>query len=193
MRVHTQINEPENLALDSVWLPCLQTCTVDHPPAVKQTVLLTHVEAINHYQHSLNDLLEEKIHCVGARTYDHLKAKGFAHVQWYTSAEDIRVIQKNLAPLTWLRGDSINRNFGAIAGVTTIQTYSSQLHIPNCNRVVTMKPTELWVYSDRVLQHLQTLQYDWSHTVLKHTRSCTVNEAQWHHTEQFDPSIQYIN
>ena len=61
MQVYTQIVRPQELDEDDLWIPCLTTATVKHSPAEQQPLIITHIEAINHYEHSLDKLLEQKV------------------------------------------------------------------------------------------------------------------------------------
>ena len=60
MQVYTQITKPAELNGDDVWIPCMKTYTVDHDPAKPQGLIITHIESVNHYKHSLKKLLDQK-------------------------------------------------------------------------------------------------------------------------------------
>ncbi len=82
MIVYTQMTRPTELNEDDVWLPCMKTYTVDHDPAKPQGLIITHIESVNHYQHSLEPLLDQKVLAVGAKTYDRLAELGFQNIEW---------------------------------------------------------------------------------------------------------------
>ena len=57
MQVYTQITKPAELNGDDIWIPCMKTYTVDHDPATPQGLIITHIESVNHYKHSLKNSL----------------------------------------------------------------------------------------------------------------------------------------
>ena len=59
MRVFTQSNVNHTIPDGDIWLPCITTESVAHDPAVAQPLLITHIAAIQHYQHSLTELLNQ--------------------------------------------------------------------------------------------------------------------------------------
>ena len=69
MQVYTKIVRPQELDEDDLWIPCLKTATVEHSPADAQGLIITHIEAIKHYAHSLAELLDQKVYAVGSKTY----------------------------------------------------------------------------------------------------------------------------
>lgn len=188
MIVYTQITDPGSLEEGARWLPCLQSHHVEHEQAPEGPLLFTHLEALNNYQHSLEPHLTENVYTVGNRSWDRLNAKGFKHIHWYESAKDIPIVSKDLAPLTWLRGDSHARDFSNYSGVTTIQTYQTELHIPNCNELAELTPAHLYVYSAKVMTHLENIK-DWSDTILHYTPSCDPKHKKWKRTEEFNPAV----
>lgn len=188
MIVYTQITDPGKLEEGAIWLPCLQSHHVDHPSAPPGPLLFTHLEALHNYQHSLEGFKDQPVYTVGHRSWDRLHAKGFAKINWYHSAADIHIVGKDLAPLTWLCGDSHARDFSNYDGVTKIQTYQTELHIPNCNQLAELNPAHLYVYSKKVMHHLQNIRA-WPETILHHTPSCEPEEKLWKRTESFNPAV----
>ena len=49
--IYTQITKPDCLPFDALWLSCLKTETVKHLKAWKQPLIVTHIEAIRHYEY----------------------------------------------------------------------------------------------------------------------------------------------
>lgn len=188
MIVYTQITDPGELEEGARWLPCLQSHHVEHEPAVTGPLLFTHMEALNNYQHSLENFKSEPVHSVGSKSWERLNAKGFTKIHWYESAKDVPIVSKDLAPLTWLCGDSHARDFSTYPGVTKIQTYQTELHIPNCNVLAEMSPAHLYVYSHKVLEHLENIK-DWEDTILHYTPSCDPKHKKWKRTEEFNPAV----
>ena len=126
MIVYTQMTRPTELNEDDVWLPCMKTYTVDHDPAKPQGLIITHIESVNHYQHSLEPLLDQKVLAVGAKTYDRLAELGFQNIEWRHKADELRIMNRDLGPLTWLHGDKYARDFGKVQFVDDVQTYESR-------------------------------------------------------------------
>ena len=122
MEIYTQINKPDWVHQDDSWLPCLKSTTVDHKEAKKQALLITHIKAIEHYKYSLEPLFDQKVICVGSKTYDRLHEMGFKHIDWRPRAEEIRIVARDTGDITWLRGDKWARDFSHIQKVKTIQT-----------------------------------------------------------------------
>ena len=81
MRVFTQSNVNHTIPDGDIWLPCITTESVAHDPAVAQPLLITHIAAIQHYQHSLTELLNQPIQCVGRHTAERLRDCGFRHIR----------------------------------------------------------------------------------------------------------------
>ena len=80
MNIYTQLNEPKDLDAGSKWLPCLQTTPVKHRQAWPEALLITHIDAVKHYDYDIVPLLNQTVHCIGPKTYDRLKDMGFANV-----------------------------------------------------------------------------------------------------------------
>ena len=53
MEIYTQVNKPDWVHQKDIWLPCLRSASVDHKEAPKQSLLITHIKAIEHYKYSL--------------------------------------------------------------------------------------------------------------------------------------------
>lgn len=189
MQVYTQIVRPQELDEDDLWIPCLTTATVKHSPAEQQPLIITHIEAINHYEHSLDKLLEQKVYAVGSKTYDRLVEAGFAenNIHWRHNANDLKLRSKNTGPLTWLHGDKYARDFGAIPEVTAIQTYESKPSDTAIKQILKLEPDVIHVYSDAVLKELEIR--NWSHTKLKHVASAEPDNSVWLDCESFDPNV----
>ncbi|SVC46839.1 uncharacterized protein METZ01_LOCUS299693, partial [marine metagenome] len=174
MKLYTQINRPQDLSSDSLWLPCLQTETVSHRKAWKQPLLVTHIEPIRHYEHDIVELLNEKVYCIGGRTYDRLCEMGFTNVEMHGMvAEDIKLRSRALTPCTWLHGDKFAKDFSKVEGVTAIQTYKSSLNETSLNKILTAEIgslREIWVYSSRVLEALEVKSFP--QVTIHHTESC---------------------
>jgi hypothetical protein len=189
MQVYTQIHRPSELNEDDVWIPCLKTFTVDHPPAPAQPLIITHIESINHYQHSLDPLLAQKVYAVGAKTYDRLVAVGFEakNIHWRHQADDLKLIREQLGPLTWLRGDKFSKDFSQVPEVTTIQTYQSQPDPNAIRQILKLEPDVIHVYSDAVLKELEIRS--WCHTQLRHVQSADPDHSLWLKCDQFDPNV----
>ena len=92
MNVYTQLNKP-SLDDNEQWFPCLTTVPIlDHIEAKVQPLLVTHIDAVKHYQHNPGPLLDQIVHCIGPRTYDRLVDLGFTNVHMYgLKAEDIKM------------------------------------------------------------------------------------------------------
>ena len=134
MQIYTQIVRPSELDEDDLWIPCLKTFPVKHSPAAEQPLIITHIEAINHYAHSINKLLEQKVYAVGAKTYDRLVEAGFAgkKIYWRHRADELKFANKTTGPITWLRGDKYARDFSAIPQVTTFRPMNpNQIRMPS--------------------------------------------------------------
>ena len=193
MKLYTQINKPKDLESDSLWLPCLKTETITHRKAWKQPLLLTHIEPIKHYDHNIVELLNERVYCIGGRTYDRLKEMGFVNVEMHgLYAEDIKLTSRALTPCTWLHGDKFKRDFSKAVGVTAIQTYKSSLHEASLNRILTeefVSLSEIWVYSSRVLEALETKSFP--QATIHHTESCYPNPEKWKKLTQFYPGEEF--
>ena len=183
MRVFTQSNVNHTMPDDSMWLPCVTTQAVSHVAAVTQPLLITHIAAIKHYQHSLTALLPYEIQCVGRHTAERLRRLGFTNIRCRLRAEDV-VIHTNT---TWLRGDHFARNFAEDSRVTEIQTYHSVLNQTNIDQLLSMQPRSVHVYSHAVLQALQVKA--WPHTDLYRVRSAPAQENLWHTVTEFDPNL----
>jgi len=189
MQVYTQIVRPQELDEDDLWIPCLTTATVKHSPAEKQPLIVTHIEAINHYEHSLTKLLEQKVFAVGSKTYDRLVEAGFAtdNIHWRHRADELKLRAKNIGPMTWLHGDKYARDFGKVQFVDDVQTYESRPDKDAVKQVLKMDPDEIYVYSDAVLKELEVR--NWSHTKLKCANSCTPDKTLWLDCVTFDPNV----
>ncbi|SVC84332.1 uncharacterized protein METZ01_LOCUS337186, partial [marine metagenome] len=57
--IYTQITKPDCLPFDALWLSCLKTETVKHLKAWKQPLIVTHIEAIRHYEYDYIELLDQ--------------------------------------------------------------------------------------------------------------------------------------
>ena len=102
MKLYTQITEPKDLNTDSLWLPGLQTETISHRKAWKQSLLLTHIEPIKHYEYDIVELLNEKVFCIGPKTYDRLVDMGFTQVEMHgLVAEDLKINSHPLTPVSY--------------------------------------------------------------------------------------------
>ena len=187
MEIYTQINKPDWVHQDDSWLPCLKSTTVDHKEAKKQALLITHIKAIEHYKYSLEPLFDQKVICVGSKTYDRLHEMGFKHIDWRPRAEEIRIGSRDTGDITWLRGDKWARDFSHIQKVTTIQTYKSEPHKTNVKKILKMSPDILHVYSNTVLKEFEIRS--WPTTLLNHTQSCDPDRALWKETKVFDPNV----
>jgi len=182
MRVFTQSNVNHTIPDQAHWWPCITTEAVAHDAAVAQPILITHTAAIQHYQHSLTELLPHEIQCVGRVTAEKLRHLGFGHIRCRLKAEDV-VIHTNT---TWLRGDHHARNFAEDARVTEIQTHRSVLNLHNIEKLMSSEPDSIHVYSAQVLQVLQTRS--WPHTTLYTVPSAPADKNLWHTVLSFNPS-----
>jgi len=188
MKLYTQINQPSSMPKDAMWLPCLKTSTVQHRKAWKQSLLVTHFDPIKHYEYDIVELLNQKVYCIGSRTYDRLVNVGFTKVKMLGSyADDIKIQSTPaLTPCTWLHGDKFARDFSNYTGVTAIQTYQSSLDETSLQRIRSLqKIRSLYVYSSRVLEALEVT--DFTQTKLFHTESCKPNADKWLETHSFYP------
>jgi len=194
MKLYTQITKPKGLTSDSLWLPGLQTETIPHRKAWKQSLLLTHIEPLKHYDYDIVELLDERIHCIGPKTYDRLVEMGFTRVEMHgLVAEDIKINSHPLTPCTWLHGDKYARDFGHYTGVTAIQTYKSSLNETSLGKILTEELpslSEIYVYSNRVLEALET-RSNFSKVTLHHTETCTPNQNRWAETKSFYPGSEF--
>jgi|TARA_B110000438_G_scaffold189360_1_gene180980 hypothetical protein len=189
MKIYTQINQPSSMPEGAKWLPCLKTSTVPHRKAWKQSLLITHYDPIKHYEYDIVELLDEKVYCIGGRTYDRLVDLGFTKVKMLGSyADDIKIQSTPaLTPCTWLHGDKFARDFSKYTGVTAIQTYQSSLYDASLLVIRSLrKISSLYVYSSRVLEALEINQ-TYPQTKLFHTESCKPNAEKWLETESFYP------
>ena len=60
-------------------------------------MLVTHIESIKQYDYDLVELLNEKVYCIGPKTYDRLVAMGFTKVEMHgLVAEDIKIKGKKI-------------------------------------------------------------------------------------------------
>ena len=193
MKLYTQINRPQDLPSDSLWLPCLQTETVSHRKAWKQPLLVTHIEPIRHYEHDIVELLNEKVYCIGGRTYDRLCEMGFTNVEMHGMvAEDIKLRSRALTPCTWLHGDKFAKDFSKVEGVTAIQTYKSSLNETSLNKILTAEIgslREIWVYSSRVLEALEVKSFP--QVTIHHTESCSPTPTKWAGQIPFYPGEEF--
>lgn len=182
MRVYTQSNVNHTMPDRAIWLPCVTTEPVEHVAAVAQPLLITHIAALQHYQHPITELLTQQILCVGRHTAERLRDWGFEKIHCHLRAEEIEILQ----PTTWLRGDHYARNFAQHPEVTEIQTYQSLLNHPNIERLRAEEPHSIHVYSAQVLAELQTRA--WPHTDLYTVPSAPAAENLWRRVTEFDPS-----
>jgi len=189
MQIYTQIVRPSELDEDDLWIPCLKTFPVKHSPAAEQPLIITHIEAINHYAHSINKLLEQKVYAVGAKTYDRLVEAGFAekNIHWRHRADELKLRSKEIGPVTWLRGDKYARDFSHLPECTVIQTYESKPDPDAIRQILKLEPDVIHVYSDAVLKELEIR--NWSHTKLRHVTSADPDKSLWLDCESFDPSV----
>jgi hypothetical protein len=194
MVIYTQITKPESLPEDAMWYPGLQTETIKHRKAWKQPLLVTHIESVKHYEYDFTDLLNEKVYCIGPKTYDRLVDMGFTKIEMHgLVASDIKINSHPLTPCTWLHGDKFAKDFGKSAGVTAIQTYKSSLHESSLQNIITMqnnyhyRNASLYVYSPQVLEALQN-GCTWK---LFHTESCTPNPDKWSAIKSFYPGSEF--
>ena len=192
MNIYTQLNEPKDLDADSKWLPCLQTTPVKHRQAWPEALLITHIDAIKHYDYDIVPLLNQTVHCIGPKTYDRLKDMGFANVNLHgLYAEDIKISSMPITPCTWLHGDRFSKDFATFTGVTAIQTYKTSLLEASLSEIKKMvtdgnPPEKIYVYSNLVCEGLQDL--DWPQTELVHVESCkSVDADKWLKTKSFYP------
>jgi hypothetical protein len=182
MRVYTQSNVNHTIPDKAIWLPCISTQPVAHEPAQAQPVLITHIAALQHYQHALTELLTQPILCVGRHTAERLRQCGFETILCHLRAEEIEIHQ----PTTWLRGDHYARDFAVDAHITEIQTYRSTLNHLNIKKLLSADPHSIHVYSAAVLAQLQTRA--WPHTELYTVPSAPAAKNLWRTVHQFDPS-----
>ena len=182
MRVFTQSNVNHTIPDGDIWLPCITTESVAHDPAVAQPVLITHIAAIQHYQHSLTELLNQPIECVGRHTAERLRDCGFRHIRCRLRAADVMISGHT----TWLRGCHYARNFSLYPEVTEIQTYRSTLNLHNIEKLLRENPGSIHVYSAAVLRALETRA--WPHTELYTVPSAPAAENLWRTVHEFDPS-----
>jgi hypothetical protein len=183
MRVYTQSNVNHTIPDQAQWLPCITTQSVAHDPAVVQPMLITHIAAIQHYQHAITALLNQPIQCVGRHTAERLRDMGFEHIRCRLRAADVRIDSAT----TWLRGEIFHRDFSKESNITTIQTYHSVLHHANIEKLLSMQPHSVHVYSAAVLQVLQTRS--WPHTTLYTVPSAPADKNLWHTVTEFDPNL----
>ena len=183
MRVYTQSNVNHTIPDGDIWMPCISTEAVTHVAAVTQPILITHIAAMQHYQHAITPLLNQPMQCVGRHTAERLRAMGFTHIRCRLRAQDVVI---NSAT-TWLRGDQFARNFAELDLVTEIQTYHSVLNHAMIEKLIHMQPRSVHVYSDAVLQALQVRS--WPHTDLYRVRSAHAQENLWHTVTEFDPNL----
>ena len=183
MRVFTQSNLNHTMPSDATWMPCVCTQAVAHVAAAVQPLLITHIAAVQHYQHSLMQLCLQQIVCVGRHTAEKLRQRGFKKIRCYLRAADIEIH----APITWLCGDHHARNFAEDPQVTTIQTYRSTLHTDNIQTLLQMNPQHIHVYSAAVLAQLQTRT--WPHTQLHTVPSAPAQKNLWRSVCEFDPNL----
>ena len=183
MIVYTQSNKNHSMPEGHIWLPCVTTATVPHSPVMAEALLITHIAAIQHYQHAVQDLLTTHITCVGRLTAERLREMGFKKIQCCLRAADVRITQ----PTTWLRGEIFHRDFSLEPSVHHIQTYRSVLHEDNIQQLMQWNPTQIYVYSAQVLQLLQ--QREWPHTQLFTVPSAPAQKNLWHTVTEFDPNV----
>jgi hypothetical protein len=164
-------------------MPCISTEAVTHVAAVTEPILITHIAAMQHYQHSITPLLNQPIQCVGRHTAERLRAMGFSNIRCRLRAQDVVI---NSAT-TWLRGDQFARNFCELDLVTEIQTYHSVLNHAMIEKLIHMQPSSVHVYSHAVLQALQVRS--WPHTDLYRVRSAPAQENLWQSVTEFDPNL----
>ena len=127
MVIYTQITKPEDLPEEALWLPGLQTESVKHRKAWKQPLLVTHIDSIKHYDYDITELLNEKIYCVGPKTYDRLVAMGFTKVEMHgLVAGDIKINSHPLTPCTWLHGDKLLKTLVSTQVSLTFKRISRQ-------------------------------------------------------------------
>ena len=192
MNIYTQINEPKALADGDQWLPCLVTTPKEHRQSWEQALLITHIDAVKHYDYDIVPLLNKPVHCIGPLTYDRLKDMGFTNVSLHgLVAEDIKISTMPITPCTWLHGDRYSKDFSTFDGVTAIQTYTTSLSEASLSKIKDMvtagnPPEKIYVYSNIVCEALQDL--DWPQTELVHVESCkSVDPDKWLKTKSFYP------
>ena len=194
MNIYTQINQPKDIKPGDIWLPCLVTKPKEHRQAWQQPLLVTHIDAVKHYEYDIVPLLDQHVHCIGPKTYDRLKDMGFTNVSLHgLYAEDIRINNMPITPCTWLHGDRYSKDFSKFTGVTAIQTYTTSLNeasLSEIQKMVTANniPEKIFVYSSLVAERLQTFGA-WPKTELHHVESCEpkVEWDKWLKTQAFYP------
>jgi len=186
--MHTQLRQPSHLPTDHVWVPALLTRVVEHEPIVPQNILLTHIKAMQHYQHDLQPLLAHRVFCVGNHTAQQLRSMGFQDVTEYASANLVTMVQDQITPCVWLRGDKSHRDFSVHEGVHSVQTYRSYLNESAIAQIFLQDPSEMYVYSNTVLTALQ--KRSWPNTHLRHTAHCVPNRTLWQIVSEFDPNVE---
>jgi len=194
MNVYTQLNKP-SLDDNEQWFPCLTTVPIlDHVEAKVQPLLVTHIDAVKHYQHNPGPLLDQIVHCIGPRTYDRLVDLGFTNVHMYgLKAEDIKMNSGKITEATWLHGNRYQKDFSTFDGITALQTFTTAINRESLHKLVTIakRITSLYVYSSLVLKAFEditnTLPGHWSHIKLHHVDSCEPTKDKWLSTTNFYP------
>ena len=197
MNIYTQINEPKELEENGKWIPCLTTKSVEHKQAWPESLLITHIDAIKHYDYDIVPLLNQTVHCIGPKTYDRLKDMGFTNVNLHgLYAEDIKIQTMPITPCTWLHGDRYSKDFSTFTGVTAIQTYETSLNEASLLEIQKMvtdgnPPESIYVYSNLVVEALQ--KNDWPQTNLFHVESAkSVEPSKWLKTKSFYPGQESL-
>lgn len=183
MIVYTQSNMNHSMPAGDIWLPCVTTEAVPHSPATDDALLITHIAAMQHYQHAVQDLLPKHITCVGRHTAERLREMGFKKMQCSLRAADVKITQAT----TWLRGEIFHRDFSQEPSVNSIQTYRSCLDHEHIQQLMQWNPEQIYVYSAQVLQQLQ--QRYWPHTKLLTVPSAPADKNLWQSVTEFDPNL----
>jgi len=177
-QIYTQMIDPNK----NIWIPCLESKGIAHNSVFTPSVLITHYNAIEHYDGSL---LDRKIYCIGPKTKDRLIKAGFKDVVYLGLKASEAVLPDE--PITWLHADSYARDFSLDENVQAVQVYEISVNLMNVEIALNICPDRVWIYSQRVIAAFERTCR--TETVeLMCTDSCEPNSEVWFNITRFYPS-----
>lgn len=189
IRVFTQSSPPPLCADDdSFWVPCLITDPVQHDPVETDSILITHIAAVELYGNGERALKKKQAYCVGSITAKRLRDRGYERVSCLGDKASESIIPRN-AIITWLRGDHYIRDFSIEPNVVPMQVYRSEVSSEALRRITSLGPDTLWIYSHKVLDAIES-SLRTSGINLMCTDSCKPDLSAWKTISRFYPEIR---
>ena len=184
IQLYTQMMDPGTGPDDNTfWAPCLDVIPFHHDPVETDSILVTHINAIDACRAQLS--CSKKVYCIGPRTKDRLASRGFKNIVMLgKTASEAEIPLGEI--ITWLHGDSYARDFSVYPNIVPMQVYSLEVNINNIRRIPGICPDRIWVYSQKVVEALEseimTRRMD-----LMCTDSCDPKPGAWKSVTRFYP------